>query len=387
MKRHARHAVACAAALALIPSADADAQPSRSPFFARTPAFGGADVFLAPHASGSLGPLDIGGQLELGWGPSSAKRGAGSVAFEPIDGLRLSASLEAGSASADGRTGSEHTIRLALDGRRLGIAAAHRTAETRLDGRASALHATELRAWTGLGGRVDVGVSLRTGTGAERGDHVEERTYVVAGYEFVATDRIGYTFIASRRDLEADVTLQLGSFRLTGVAGRAFVDGVASARSWAYGRLAAPLPHGLELLLEAGRTDGGTPVAPEPSRFARLGLRVDLGRAGTGAPVRDSGTSPTPHGAASALLEVSDGAPRLIVTAPDARGVEVKGDFTAWEPRSMSPIGDGRWMVPLRTGVVRFNIRIEGDSWTVPAGVPVVADEFSGAPVAVVVVR
>jgi hypothetical protein len=139
-----------------------------------------------------------------------------------------------------------------------------------------------------------------------------------------------------------------------------------------------------ELLAEAGRNEGGGPVTHEQGRFVRVGLRVDM----VGSRRPDPLPPPAPTmSAATAVIDVSQGMPRLVVRAPDSDRIEVMGDFTAWQPKAMSRSAGGQWTFPVRAGVLRFNIRIDGGTWTVPAGVSVVADEFSGAPVAVVVVR
>jgi hypothetical protein len=226
---------------------------------------------------------------------------------------------------------------------------------------------------------------MRRATVAEQGEAVDQRHYVVGGYEFVATSRRNFVYVADRRDLEAEITATIGGFRVTGVVGRALADQLMPARTWAWGRLAVPLPHGLEVLAEAGRNQDGGLVARPPGGFARIGLRLDVGAART----NRTTAPPLPPGiaAAAATVDVSDGEPRLIVHSRVAEGVEVMGDFTAWQPRAMEQNADGEWSFPVRTGVLRFNIRIDGGPWTVPAGVSIVADEFSGAPVAVIVVR
>ncbi len=70
----------------------------------------------------------------------------------------------------------------------------------------------------------------------------------------------------------------------------------------------------------------------------------------------------------------------FVVHAPGAAAVEVAGDFSNWEPVRLSPADAGAWMVVLglSRGTYRFNIRIDGGDWIVPAGVPRLADEFGG---------
>jgi len=71
----------------------------------------------------------------------------------------------------------------------------------------------------------------------------------------------------------------------------------------------------------------------------------------------------------------------LLVRAGEASNVEVAGDFTDWEPVSLSPGEASTWTVtlPLAPGTYRFNIRIDRGEWKVPAGMIRLIDEFGGA--------
>jgi hypothetical protein len=70
----------------------------------------------------------------------------------------------------------------------------------------------------------------------------------------------------------------------------------------------------------------------------------------------------------------------LLVRADDASSVEVAGDFTDWEPVSFSSGEGSSWTVtlPLPPGTYRFNIRVDGGVWLVPAGLVRLTDEFGG---------
>jgi hypothetical protein len=67
----------------------------------------------------------------------------------------------------------------------------------------------------------------------------------------------------------------------------------------------------------------------------------------------------------------------LTVAAPGARLVEIMGDFTDWQPVVLTQV-HGRWryggVVP--PGLRRFNVRIDGGTWSVPAGATIVRDDF-----------
>lgn len=72
---------------------------------------------------------------------------------------------------------------------------------------------------------------------------------------------------------------------------------------------------------------------------------------------------------------------RFEVHAPAARRVELIGDFTGWQPVSLTRAPDGNWSVtlPLDPGLHRVNLRVDEGPWGVPPGVPAVADDFGGA--------
>ncbi|MDX1492994.1 MAG: glycogen-binding domain-containing protein [Longimicrobiales bacterium] len=69
---------------------------------------------------------------------------------------------------------------------------------------------------------------------------------------------------------------------------------------------------------------------------------------------------------------------RITLTVPDADRVEIAGDFNGWTPEPLRRVGDGEWAVPveLAPGVYRFNLRVDGERWIVPDGVPEVDDGY-----------
>lgn len=77
----------------------------------------------------------------------------------------------------------------------------------------------------------------------------------------------------------------------------------------------------------------------------------------------------------------------LIVLATDPHTVEVMGDFTDWRPVALARDGAGRWRCDARlaSGLLRFNVRLDGGAWGVPQGAALGADDF-GSGVAVMVV-
>jgi hypothetical protein len=176
-------------------------------------------------------------------------------------------------------------------------------------------------------------------------------------------------------------------------------DGLLGARAWSrggghgvYGEMSAAvrLRSWIALVLGGGRYPTDPVRGSVSGRYASLAIRL------TAAPWSARDRSPPPRIApqwhspagnadpAPLLLEVppcNDCAVRtLIVHAGEATRVEVSGDFTDWEPVPLTLTGPGMWslQLPLADGTYRFNLRIDGGDWTVPAGVTRLTDEFGG---------
>ena len=72
---------------------------------------------------------------------------------------------------------------------------------------------------------------------------------------------------------------------------------------------------------------------------------------------------------------------------PDARSVAIAGEWNAWQPVRLRPVGDDVWegALRLRRGLYHFNLQVDGSEWVVPNGVATVPDGLGGM-VAVLVV-
>jgi hypothetical protein len=133
------------------------------------------------------------------------------------------------------------------------------------------------------------------------------------------------------------------------------------------------------------------------SHYATAGLRLDFARRYRAPPLtippailaavqknNEAGSTP------DARLEIlpNEAAHIIRVHAANAKAVDVMGDFTDWNPLSLTRLGDGIWEVRLElaAGVHRLNVRIDGGAWLVPAGARPEESEFGGT-VGVVVVR
>jgi hypothetical protein len=83
-----------------------------------------------------------------------------------------------------------------------------------------------------------------------------------------------------------------------------------------------------------------------------------------------------------------DGTYLFQADAPDARNVEIMGDFTGWKAVSMRREANGLWTTTLvvAPGTHHMNVRLNQGAWLVPPGVPPASDEF-GVHTGLLVVR
>lgn len=74
------------------------------------------------------------------------------------------------------------------------------------------------------------------------------------------------------------------------------------------------------------------------------------------------------------------GMTRLSIRAPDARTVEIAGDFNRWNAVSARRAPNGVWYADLRLGPGRYRyaFRVNGVEWRVPDGATAVDDGFGG---------
>jgi len=140
----------------------------------------------------------------------------------------------------------------------------------------------------------------------------------------------------------------------------------------------------LALVAAAGNETALASSASMRSPFVSLGLRV--------APAALSRTRPSAHvrPAASAFrMEPADsGRYRVTIHATSARTVELSGDFGGWHPVPLEQISPDVWeaTLPLARGTYHVNMRVNGDRWVAPPGLPVAEDEFNGT-VGLLIVR
>jgi hypothetical protein len=159
------------------------------------------------------------------------------------------------------------------------------------------------------------------------------------------------------------------------MSGRAAVDSVP-ASFW--GRVGATMQINprVSLTAGAGMLPLPGPATARASRFATLGVRLS-----PAAILR----APLPHGVrtsatAFAVSPAAAGGYTVTIRAPSARLVEISGDFTNWSPVALRETAPSVWQVtiPMTPGTHRVNLRVDGDSWAAPPGLPAVNDEFNG---------
>jgi hypothetical protein len=138
---------------------------------------------------------------------------------------------------------------------------------------------------------------------------------------------------------------------------------------------------------------GNYPVDPTQGfpggRFVSLSLRLAQGRSPSQRPSEQRGQeSPLPDLAPNASPAVAGfiatrgvgDTVTLRVNAPDARTVEISGDFTDWVPVQLARAEGGWWSstIPIKSGKYQMNVRVNGGQWIAPPGLLSIADEFGG---------
>ena len=175
-------------------------------------------------------------------------------------------------------------------------------------------------------------------------------------------------------DLLAGWRHDVGGLSLGAAAG--FRDGMGEVDDGSWGAADATLwlnSHAA-LVLAAGKTlpdvVRGTPKSTYASAAFRIAVRpharLELGER-------------APAGVRARLSRGADGAQRIEIIAARAVRVEVRGDFTDWQPVPLERSGAVfRLDAPLTPGLHRLAIRVDGGEWMAPANLPRVDDGLGG---------
>jgi hypothetical protein len=133
--------------------------------------------------------------------------------------------------------------------------------------------------------------------------------------------------------------------------------------------LILPLASTTSLEIAGGRYASNRVLGTPAGQFMSVGLSLRFGRERETALPRAEDV-PAP----------GRGMTRLTIRAPNARTVEVAGDFTMWKPVPARRAPNGVWYADLRVppGRYRYAFRVNGAEWRVPDGATAVDDGFGG---------
>jgi hypothetical protein len=236
-------------------------------------------------------------------------------------------------------------------------------------------------AWVGLGaGRTWDGSFWRNVVASEAGAWVNSNGLSLVGT--IAPMRLDDTIRYTDTELSSRWTsakLELGAS--IGVRGGAHVPAIGgTGNGWGSLAIVAWLVPQIGLVFNAGTYPVDLTQGFPGGRFATLSVRLRTH------PPRDrelavSEDRSRTKGVVSFSAQPGASAVTVRVRAPGAHAVEVMGDFTAWQPVAMRPAGDGSWYLtlPAGSGAHQLNLRVDGGTWAVPPGLPVVTDEFGGS--------
>ncbi|MGI9075902.1 MAG: glycogen-binding domain-containing protein [Gemmatimonadaceae bacterium] len=175
-------------------------------------------------------------------------------------------------------------------------------------------------------------------------------------------------------DFTASLHAPVGRAELDAVAGTRLAGHFGARRQWASIAGSFWLTRRIALTGRAGtypsRIERGFPSAS----FASVGLRLRSRPRAT----RFAFVAPRSTATALDVQWRSSESATLRVTAPGARRVDLRADFTDWRSLPMSRSDAGVWEItmPLAPGSYRATLRIDGGAWAPPPGTQGVADEF-----------
>lgn len=230
----------------------------------------------------------------------------------------------------------------------------------------------------GTGSTGDGGRAIRladAGAWADRGAF----TGAIAVTPTVVEDSIRYTDISLRGRWNVD-RFEIGAY-VGARGGRVPTIFGDSPKSWVAGDASVWLADRFAIVAAAGRYPvdftqgfpGGTYASIALRVIAPRGLRTRLRtpletqglflRATRFRVVRDTGAV---H--------------RIEVLAPQASAVDLNADFTLWTPVALTPTGGGWWSTTmgLAPGAYEAVVRVDGEPWMPPPGLPTLRDEFGG---------
>jgi hypothetical protein len=174
---------------------------------------------------------------------------------------------------------------------------------------------------------------------------------------------------------EMDLALALtrGAADLTLYAGLRDSPFAADSRSerWAGASAVYWVTRNAGLVVSVGKYSADVLQGLPGGDFVSVGLRLTPRR-----------VRPIPISAPAPIVYTAEEARRgsIRFDVADATTVEIAGDWNGWTPEPLVRDAAGRWTVAavIAPGVHRFNLRVDGEHWIVPVGVPTVDDGFGG---------
>lgn len=222
---------------------------------------------------------------------------------------------------------------------------------------------------------------------------------LAAGMWFLHTNKT--MFVSLDRTLVGDTVYSdlrsSGRWRMN----KLVLEGVLGARFWSTGGGRGVFGEGsaifeaspiVALVFSGGRYPTDVVSGSIAGRYVSLALRFGTTtirrRVPTALPSRQHSSSGAGTSAGSELqltvqtLPGNDGEVRLSLYAPGAATVEISGDFTDWQPVSLSRSAENSdlWTLTFHVsrGMHRINVRRDGGAWTAPGGTTRSADDFDG---------
>ncbi|MEO8623275.1 MAG: hypothetical protein ABI625_19520 [bacterium] len=185
-------------------------------------------------------------------------------------------------------------------------------------------------------------------------------------------------------DLELGASWSGGALALDATMGARRATDAIPREVWAHVSAAFQLTPRLAVVASGGNNPSRLVSGTSQSRVALLGLRISAI-----APLRPPRAVPIRTSSAAFYMELVSANTYLVsVRVPRARTVELSGDFRHWQAVSLVETRPDVWetTLTLPPGAYRMNIRVDGDEWRAPPGLPTLSDEFNGT-VGIVVVK
>lgn len=188
-------------------------------------------------------------------------------------------------------------------------------------------------------------------------------------------------------DVTGDLSWRLPRAELAVTGGFRISRDLGPTTSFAAATGRVRIARGVELSAAYGKALPGLLRFSPGSRYASIGVRIGSTAILPSRYVLDTTARSNASMSLASIFRFRDTVV-VLIRARSADRVELSGDFTDWEPRTLVRDAEGQWRgsFVLPPGLYRFNVRVNGGDWAVPEGAGRVRDDFGGD-VAVFVVR